>query len=183
MRNNKKTYTKIAMTSLLLMSATDVYACPVTTRAANFPSSFATSSTSTITFTLSNKGAFNVTRTLLADLPSNAASCTSTLLGRFSRNLSYSSLRTLGTSSSLSKRLRFRATKLPAVRADRFKGQTVQPSLHLQVVTECSDNNGATVFSDTSPVVARYADCGFTKARVGMGSFVSQLIRKLGRAS
>jgi hypothetical protein len=183
MRNNKKNYTKVVLTSLLLLSAADAYACPVTTRAANFPSSFATSSASTISFTLSSKGTFNVTRTLIADLPSNAVSCTSTLLGRFSRNQNYSSVRTLGTSSSLDKRISFRATKLPAVRADTFKGKTIQPSLHLRVATECTDNNGATVFSDATPVVARYADCGFTKARVGMGSFVSQLIRKLGRAS
>ena len=186
MNNYKNTFRNVTVAGLITLSASavyacPVYACPVTNRAANFPASFATTDTSSIAYSLSRTGTFTVTRTLAEDVPATAVACTTTLEGRYSRKASFSAVTTLGSRSSTAKVVKFTAKRLPSVKVERFNGGTIQPSLHLQAVTECVDSLGSVVLADTSPVVARYADCGFTSTRVSMATFVSTLVRKLSR--
>ncbi len=164
--------------ALQIAAAMDAYACP-NTRIATSPLSIASTEASTIDYQLSSKGNFRVTRTLTDPLPAGTVACNIRLEGRYSRKQSYSRVLTLGTKSSLSQRVAFSARNLPSVNPYVFRKQKIQPVLHLRVVTECIDGSDAVTFSDTTPVVARYADCGSTSRAVTMATFVSRLIRKL----
>lgn len=154
-------------------------ACPRSAPATTLPLGIASTETSSITFTITRAGVFTVRRTLTDAVPATAVSCEVNLEGRYSRKLSYSSTKVLGTKSSLQQIVSFVAKRLPAVKPDKFRRQVIQPTLHVRVRTDCIDKDGISVLSDTTPVVARYVECGASTLPVGMGSFINTLTRKL----
>lgn len=168
------------ITSLLLSLPGIADACPRTTPARSaLPLGIASTDQSKITFSLSRAGKLSIRRTLTAGVPAEAVSCSVVLEGRYSRKLSYSATKTLATRSSLRPVITFSAKDLPSVRPDKFRRQTIQPTLHVRVKTNCVDKDGNSNFLDVTPVVARYAECGATQNPVSMQKFVTTLIRRL----
>jgi hypothetical protein len=162
------------------LAATEASACERSLRSRSIPPSEASTATSTTRYTLSTRGVFTVVRTLTTPIPSTAASCSVVLQGKTRRRLgNISRLQTLDTHSSTQPVVTFSATRLPAVMADRVGARRVQPELHVRVATTCVDSGGVTVFEDKSPVVGRFADCGFSRNEVAMNTFITTLKRRL----
>ena len=154
--------------------------CPRNTDALAIPGAEAATSTSLMTLAISKTGTFTATRTLNEDVPDTAVSCAVSLEGRYRRSLAtFSRVETYKSKSSLAKRVSFVATKLPSVRSYSSRKQKIQPSIHVRVNTECVDINGNSVLSDTTAVVARYADCGSTRSDFTMATFIRQLKSRL----